>query len=148
MDEKSEVTILLVEDDPGHALLIEKNLRRFNLSNDIIRAEDGRKALDFIFSEGEYENLERPSSILVLLDLNLPVVDSYQVLKRIKEDEKTKKIPVIILTTSDSPAEANRCYEMGCNVFITKPVDYQKFTEAISSLGLFLSVITVPNGYI
>lgn len=147
MDEKCEVTILLVEDDPGHAVLIEKNLRRFNLINATIRVEDGRKALDFIFSQGEYERLERPSSILVLLDLELPVVDGYQVLRRIKEDEKARKIPIIILTSTDSPAEVERCYELGCNVFITKPVDYQKFTEAIGNLGLFLSVITIPNGY-
>lgn len=143
---QQSVMILLVEDDPGHARLIEKNLRRSNISNKVITVEDGRKALDFLFCEGEYASSECPSPMLVLLDLNLPVLDGYEVLKRMKEDERTRHIPVIILTTTDNPREVARCYDLGCNIYVTKPVDYTQFSEAVRQLGLFLAVVTIPNG--
>jgi CheY-like chemotaxis protein len=141
-----EVTILLVEDDPGHARLIEKNLRRSNVTNDIITVSDGQQALDYLFGEGQYAGGECASPLLVLLDLNLPVLDGYQVLERMKADEHTRRIPVIILTTTDDTREVSRCYELGCNVYVTKPVDYGQFSEAICKLGLFLSVVTIPKG--
>jgi len=146
MTRMREVAILLVEDDPGHARLIEKNLRRSNITNEIIKASDGQQALDCLFGEGEYAGSGRPSPLLVLLDLNLPVLDGYQVLQRMKADERTKRIPVIILTTTDDAREVSRCYELGCNVYVTKPVDYERFSEAIRKLGLFLSVVTIPDG--
>jgi CheY-like chemotaxis protein len=137
---KEEVTILLVEDDAGHARLIEKNLRRSNIANDIIKVSDGQQALDYV-SGGD-----PPSPLLMLLDLNLPVLDGYQVLERMKADERTRRIPVVILTTTDDHREVSRCYDLGCNVYVTKPVDYQQFVQAIRKLGFFLSVVTVPNG--
>ena len=139
------VTILLVEDDPGHALLIEKNLRRSNITNDIVHAPDGQQALDYLFGEGKYEGVKHPHQLLVLLDLNLPVLDGYQVLQKMKGDPHTKAIPVIILTTTDDPQEIIRCYELGCNVYVTKPVNYEQFSEAVSKLGLFLSVVKIPE---
>ena len=145
MSRTEPLTLLLVEDDPGHARLIEKNLRRANISNDIIKVSDGQQALDYLFAEGEYAGSEPSSPLLVLLDLNLPVLDGYQVLQRMKAEQRTKRIPVIVLTTTDAPREVSRCYELGCNVYVTKPVDYEQFSEAIRKLGLFLSVITVPN---
>jgi CheY-like chemotaxis protein len=84
--------------------------------------------------------------MLILLDLNLPVLDGYQVLQRIKSDERTKHIPVVVLTTTDDNREIERCYELGCNIYITKPVEYDQFSEAIRKLGLFLTVVKVPNG--
>ena len=146
MPEMQEVSILLVEDDPGHARLIEKNLRRSNITNDVIIVGDGQQALDYLFSEGEYAGSGHVSPLLVLLDLNLPVLDGYQVLKRMKADERTKRILVIILTTTDDSREVARCYDLGCNVYMTKPVDYEQFSDAIRKIGLFLSVVTVPNG--
>jgi CheY-like chemotaxis protein len=146
MGSGQEVKILLVEDDPGHARLIEKNLRRSNITNKIITVSDGQQALDYLFGEGEYVGKEHPSPLLVLLDLNLPVLDGYQVLQGMKTDERTKRIPVIILTTTDDAREVTRCYELGCNVYVTKPVDYEQFSKAICKLGLFLSVVTIPNG--
>jgi CheY-like chemotaxis protein len=140
------VTMLLVEDDPGHARLIEKNLRRANITNQIIVADDGQKAVDFLFSQGEYAGESLPAQLLVLLDLNLPVLDGYEVLQRMKNDTRTKSIPVIILTTTDDPQEISHCYELGCNVYVTKPVNYDKFSEAVMNLGLFLSVVKFPNG--
>jgi CheY-like chemotaxis protein len=146
MTRKQEVTILLVEDDPGHARLIEKNLRRSNITNEIIAVSDGQQAIDYLFGEGRSMSAQHPSPMLVLLDLNLPVLDGYQVLRRMKGDESTKHIPVVILTTTDDAREVARCYELGCNVYITKPVEYEQFSEAIGKLGLFLAVVTVSTG--
>jgi CheY-like chemotaxis protein len=146
MPDIQDVTILLVEDDPGHTRLIEKNLRRANIKNEIAFATNGQEALDYLFCEGEYANNKHPSHLLVLLDLNMPVLDGYQVLERMKKDERTKRIPVVILTTTDDSREVTRCYELGCNVYITKPVDYEQFCDAIRKLGLFLLVVTIPDG--
>jgi len=146
MSRVQEVTILLVEDDPGHARLIEKNLRRSNVANSIVKASDGQQAIDYLFSEGQYKGSKHASPLLVLLDLNMPVLDGFQVLKRMKADERTKRIPVIILTTTDDTREVSRCYELGCSVYVTKPVDYAQFTDAIRKIGLFLSIVSVPNG--
>jgi CheY-like chemotaxis protein len=146
MSGKQEVTILLVEDDPGHARLIEKNLRRSNITNEIVSLSGGQQAVDYLFGEGMYANAKRPSPMLVMLDLNMPELDGYQVLRRMKNDERTRRIPVVILTTTDDAREVQRCYDLGCNVYITKPVDYEQFAEAIRKIGLFLSVVTVPDG--
>jgi CheY-like chemotaxis protein len=136
------IKILLVEDDPGHARLIEKNLRRAGISNEIIFVDNGQSALDYLdtnpCAQGTHECL------LILMDLNLPVLDGYQVLERIKADERTKKIPVIILTTTDAPQEVTRCYELGCNIFITKPIQYDEFCTAVRNLGLLLTIVKVP----
>jgi len=144
--EKKEVTILLAEDDAGHARLVEKNLRRSGVSNRFVIVNDGRKALDYLFGEGEYAQKQREETLLVMLDLNMPVMDGYQVLERMKADERTRQIPVVVLTTTDDTREVARCYELGCNVYITKPVDYERFCEAVRRLGLFLSVVSIPNG--
>ncbi|HEY6012174.1 MAG TPA: response regulator [Nitrospirota bacterium] len=145
MDSQLPVTILLVEDDAGHALLIEKNLRRAGITNDIITLDNGQKAVDFLLKEGEYQEDRRPIPLLILLDLNLPVLDGYQVLKIIKNNARTRQIPVVVLTTADAPQEVARCYELGCNVYVAKPVDYRQFSEAIRNLGLFLSIVKIPD---
>ena len=146
MHDIHDMTILLVEDDPGHTRLIEKNLRRASIKNEIAFATNGQEALDYLFCEGAYAKNNHASHLLVLLDLNMPVLDGYQVLERMKTDERTKRIPVIILTTTDDPREVSRCYELGCNVYITKPVDYEQFSDAIRKLGLFLLVVKLPDG--
>jgi CheY-like chemotaxis protein len=139
------VTIVLVEDDPGHARLIEKNLRRANLSNKLVLLSDGQQALDYVLREGSYTERGCQESLLLLLDLNLPALNGYQLLKRLKSDEKTRRIPVIVLTTADDPNEVDKCYALGCNVYMTKPVDYERFSGAIRRLGLFLSVVMIPE---
>lgn len=146
MEKGNEVSILIVEDDDGHARLIAKNLKRAKISNGITRVENGREALDFLFSEGAFAGQERPSPLLVLLDLNMPVMDGYQVLEKMKADPRTQKVPVVVLTTTDDAREVTRCYELGCSVYITKPVEYESFSAAIQQLGLFMSIVTVPNG--
>jgi len=145
MKNHQPVTILLVEDDAGHALLIEKNLRRAGIANNIKKLDNGQKAVDFLLKKGDYSGDDHPAPMLILLDLNMPVLDGYQVLKVIKNDENTRAIPVVILTTTDNPHEISRCYELGCNVYITKPVEYEAFAEAIRKLGLFLSIVRVPD---
>ena len=145
MTKAREVTILLIEDDRGHALLIEKNLRRSKISNDIRTLRDGQEAVDFLFGDGADAGRECRSPLLVLLDLKLPKVDGYEVLERMKADERTRRIPVVVLTTTDDVREVQRCYDLGCNVYVTKPVDYDRFAEAVRNLGLFLSVVTIPE---
>ncbi len=140
MSEVREVIILLVEDDPGHARLITKNLQRASIMNKIVHLINGQQAIEYLFDE------TCTAPLLVLLDLNMPVLDGYQVLERIRAHERTKRIPVVVLTTTDDVREVSRCYDLGCNVYITKPVDYQQFSDAIRRLGLFLSVVTVPDG--
>jgi CheY-like chemotaxis protein len=126
--------------------LIERNLRYSNIANEIVKINEGQEALDYLFGEGKYAGVEHSSPLLVLLDLNLPVVDGFRVLQRMKSDERTRHIPVIMVTSSDDTRDVSRCYELGCSVFLTKPlVDYEQFAEAIRKLGLFLSVVTVPE---
>jgi CheY-like chemotaxis protein len=143
MNEKPQ-PILLVEDDPGHVLLIEKNLRRACVANAIIKLDDGGKAVDYLFSEREFASSDNPAPLLILLDINLPVLSGLQVLERIKADERTRRIPVVMLTTTDSPQEIEKCYDLGCNIYIVKPVNYVKFSEAIRNLGLFLPTVRTP----
>jgi CheY-like chemotaxis protein len=145
MNNKECVTILLVEDDPGHAHLIQKNLRRANLANEMVTVADGQEALDFVFCEGLYAENCYKGSLMILLDLNLPILDGYQVLKRLKSDDRTKHIPIIVLTTTDDSREVAKCYELGCNIYVTKPVQYEQFSDAIRQLGLFLAVVTIPE---
>ena len=139
------VTIVIVEDDLGHARLIERSLRRAHITNDIVILRDGQAVLDYLFPEPSVpEPPDLPS--LILLDLGLPIVDGYAVLERVKRDERTQHIPVIILTTVEVPAEIERCYALGCNVYITKPVEESRFLEAIRQLGLFVSIVQLPTG--
>lgn len=135
------VRIVMVEDDLGHAKLIEKNIRRANISNEIAHFADGGSAMDYLFSEEVRQN----GPMLILLDLNLPDMSGTDILVRVKSDERLKRAPVVILTTTDDKQEIQRCYDLGCNVYITKPVNYEGFANAIRQLGLFFSVIQVPE---
>jgi len=145
---KSEpLTIVLAEDDDGHANLIQRNLERAGLTNGFIRVRDGQEALDLINGRGEHAGKVIHGDYLLLLDINMPRVDGIEVLRQVKADPRFASTPVIMLTTTDDPREVERCYKLGCNVYITKPVAYDKFVEAIRQLGLFLQVVKVPpNG--
>lgn len=139
------VTIIMVEDDEGHARLIEKNIRRAGVNNDIIAFADGTSAVSFLFGKDGTgrENIGR--ALLVLLDLNLPDMTGVEILGRIKQNEHLKRSPVVVLTTTDDKVEIQRCYDLGANVYVTKPVNYENFANAIRQLGLFFSVIQVPE---
>ena len=135
------VKIVMVEDDHGHAKLIEKNIRRANISNEIVHFDHGQPALDYLFSEDVRAN----GPMLILLDLNLPDMSGTDILAEVKGDERLNRAPVVVLTTTDDKTEIQRCYDLGCNVYITKPVDYESFAGAIRQLGLFLSVMQAPD---
>ncbi|MBV8939865.1 MAG: response regulator [Alphaproteobacteria bacterium] len=139
-----QLMIVMVEDDAGHARLIQKNLQRAGITNELKHFETGKQAIEFFLGEGAPQV---PPPCLILLDLNLPEVDGYEVLTRLKGDARTRTVPVIILTTTDNPREIDRCYALGCNVYITKPVEYEKFADSIRKLGLMLAVVRVPNGH-
>jgi CheY-like chemotaxis protein len=139
--------IVLAEDDDGHATLVERNLERSGLLNGFTRVRDGQEALDYLRGEGAFAGQPALPAVLLLLDIKMPRVDGVEVLRQVRADPRTCSLPVIMLTTTDDPREIERCYQLGCNVYITKPVDYQAFVEAIKRLGLFLQVVAVPpNG--
>ena len=133
----------MIEDDEGHARLIEKNIRRAGICNEIQHFLTGGEALDFLFEADNGPRKNGPA--LVLLDLNLPDMSGTAILERIKNTPDLKRTPVVVLTTTDDQREIQRCYDLGANVYITKPVDYENFAAAIRQLGLFLSVIQVPE---
>jgi CheY-like chemotaxis protein len=138
-------TILIVDDDEGHAILIRENLEAAGVTNPIEHFRDGQAILDYLFRS-------RPASehtYLILLDIRMPKVDGIEVLRRLKADPQLKKLPVIMLTTTDDAREVDRCHQLGCSIYIQKPVDYERFTEAMRRLGLFLPLMVVPavNGH-
>ena len=136
------LTILLVEDDEGHAMLVQMNLRYAGINNPIKHIDNGREALEYV---KRLQTQDQASPLVVLLDINLPEIDGYTVLAQLKSEPKTRKVPVVVLTSTDDPNEINRCYELGCNIFLRKPVDYPSFTNAIRQLGMFLAVVEIPD---
>jgi CheY-like chemotaxis protein len=139
MNRPEDVVIVLAEDDPGHARLIEKNLRAV-IANKLVKFGNGKDALDYLRREEQADQQH-----LLLLDLNMPVMDGYQVLRHLKADPRTVLIPVIVLTTTDDPDEIQRCYDLGCNAYVVKSADYGEFTEAMRRLGLFLTIVRMPR---
>lgn len=135
-----DVVILIAEDDAGHFSLIKKNLWRSCVSNDIVQFKDGQEVLDFLYMEGDGPHREPNTKYVLLLDIRMPKVDGRDVLKRVKDDPKLKKMPVIMLTTTDETEEVENCYDLGCSFYIVKPADYNKFMEAVGNLGTFLSL--------
>ena len=140
-----DVIILIADDDAGHARLIEKNLNRAGLLNKILRFEDGQQILDFLFGRGDGPKRSSDAAYFILLDIRMPKVDGVEVLRQLKADPELRKIPVSMLTTTDDPREVERCHALGCNNYIVKPVDYDKFSDAIRQLGLFVSLVQVPE---
>lgn len=139
------VTIIMIEDDEGHARLIERNIRRSGVNNEIMPFANGTDAVNHLFGTDGTGLNHKGRALLILLDLNLPDMTGIEILKRIKENPYLKASPVVVLTTTDDSQEIKRCYELGCNVYITKPVNYENFANAIRQLGLFFSVIQVPT---
>jgi len=138
-----DIIILIAEDDDGHAALLQRNLKRSGILNKMVRFKNGTEVLDFFDNKGELrfdENL----AYLLLLDIRMPGRDGIEVLKYIKADQQLRKIPVIMVTTTDDPNEISKCHDLGCNSYVIKPVDYEKFIKAIQQLGLFLRVVQVP----
>ncbi len=141
----TDIQVIIAEDDDGHALLIQKNLKRAGIVNDIIRFNDGKEVLDFFFKKGEGPYMQEGISYLLLLDIRMPNIDGTEVLKYLKQDEQLKKIPVIIITTTDDPKEIELCHKLGCNTYISKPVNYERFVDMIHQLGFFLKIVKFPQ---
>jgi len=139
-----EVTIVMVEDDEGHARLIEKNVRRAGVNNEIVPFTNGTAALDYILGADRTGAVSQDRYLLILLDLNLPDMSGIDILEKVKSNPHTRRLPVIILTTTDDEREIQRCYDLGANVYITKPVEYEGFANAIRQLGLFFAVMQIP----
>ena len=139
------VTIVMVEDDEGHARLIERNIRRSGVNNEIVPFSSGTAAVNYLLGSDDSGMDHKGEALLILLDLNLPDMSGIDILRRVKESRYLKSAPVVVLTTTDDSHEIKRCYELGCNVYITKPVNYESFANAIRQLGLFFSVIQVPS---
>lgn len=144
MLESQFVTIIIVEDNPGHSKLIEKYLRRSGLENPIKVFENGQQVLDYLRGQGD-EGYPINQRTLLLLDLNMPVMSGVELLRIIKQDNRLREIPVIILTSTDDQREINECYSLGCNLYVPKPVEFNQFSEAVRKLGLMIELIAVPS---
>ncbi len=140
-----QVVIIVVEDDAGHATLIMRNLKRAGIANELLHFTDGQSVLDFLFRTGDGPHRISGTAYLLLLDIRLPAVDGVEVLRRIKQDPELRKMPVIMITTTDDPLEIAKCHELGCSSYITKPIDYDNFIGAVRQLGLFLMVVEIPQ---
>jgi CheY-like chemotaxis protein len=138
------ITIVMIEDDEGHAKLIERNIRRAGVQNTIKPFCDGQSALEFLLKDEARRSPRSGRQLIVLLDLNLPDMSGLEILKRLKSTPGTSRIPIMILTTTDDASEIRRCYDLGANIYVTKPVDCDTFSNAIKQLGLFLSIIQIP----
>jgi len=145
MQQARPVSIVMIEDDEGHARLIEKNIRRAGVNNEIVPFANGTEALKFLLGADGSGQVSAGRQLLVLLDLNLPDMTGIDILEKLKANQHTKRSPVVVLTTTDDAREIQRCYDLGANVYITKPVNYEGFANAIRQLGLFFSVMQVPE---
>jgi two-component system, response regulator len=145
MDDPNAIEILIVDDNPNDADMTIRALKKHNLANNVFIAEDGEEALDFFFCRGKFINrgfMHHPK--VVLLDLKLPKVSGLEVLKQIKEDERTRDIPIVVVTSSHEEPDIREAYKLGVNSYVVKPVDFDKFVSAMSNLGLYWLLINQP----
>jgi CheY-like chemotaxis protein len=143
MENYKELIILIAEDDDGHAELIKDGLENSGVCNKIVRFSNGDETWQFLSGEGAGIKRDTNKNYLLLLDINMPGMDGVEVLRRIKVNSELKEIPVMMLTTTDDPREVEACYKLGCNLYITKPVDFKKFAETLKRLGLFIQIIKI-----
>jgi two-component system, response regulator len=142
----NSIDILLIEDNPEDAELTIHQLKKHNMANNLFHVTDGEEALEFIFAEGEYDNQQENvnSPKLILLDIKMPKVNGMEVLEKIKSDKRTKNIPVVILTSSKEDPDIKRCYDLGANSYIVKPVNFEGFAQAIMNLGFYWLLLNQP----
>lgn len=138
-----ELVILVAEDDAGHADLIIDGLKSSGVQNEMVWLKNGEDAWNYLTGTGVIGTRDSTKTHLLLLDINMPKMDGIEVLRRLKSHDELKEIPVIMLTTTDDPREVENCYKLGCNVYITKPVDFQKFAETLTRLGLFIQIVKI-----
>jgi CheY-like chemotaxis protein len=138
-------SILLAEDDEGHATLIRRNLRRAGFGNAPVHLKDGQELLDYVYRREPWKDRALHDSMAIIADLNMPRLGGFEVLQRLKQDERLSRIPVFVLTTTDNPAELDRCYALGAAGYFVKPVDYGVFGELVKHLAEFLSSVRLPS---
>ena len=138
-------SIVLAEDDEGHATLVRRNLRRAGLDTEPVHVRDGQEALDYIYRRAQWSQRSAHEALVLLLDLNMPRLGGFEVLRRLKSDTTLSRIPIFVLTTTDDPVELDRCYALGAAVCIVKPVDYAMFSDTIQRLGHFLMTARIPG---
>ncbi len=143
MDDKT--IILVAEDDEGHYSLISKNLERAGINNEIVHFVEGGSVLDYLHAQKASSNGDSERTFVLLLDIRMPKVDGIEVLRQMKQDDALKRIPVIMLTTTDNPGEVDRCHKLGCSLYIVKPVEYEGFMDMIRKVGQFMSVVRIPT---
>ena len=136
--------ILIVEDDPNDVELTLSALADYNLANEVVVTRDGQQALDYLYYRGEYATRSTDNPAVMLLDLKLPKVDGLEILQQIKSDERLKRIPVVVLTSSHEEKDMMRSYDLGVNAYVVKPVDFHEFVNAVKELGVFWAVINEP----
>jgi len=136
--------ILLVEDDPKDVQLTLEALSEYHLANEVFVARDGEEALNYLYRTGKFQAISSGNPAAILLDLKLPKVNGLEVLERVKADEKLKMIPVIVLTSSRQEADLEKCYALGVNGYVVKPVDFHEFINAVKELGIFWGLINEP----
>lgn len=143
--DKTTIEILLVEDNPNDAELTIRAFRKNNIANKIHHLKDGAEALDFLFCEGQYADRSiNDWPKVILLDLKMPKVNGLEVLRKIKSDDRTKGIPVVVLTSSNEDPDIKTCYELGVNSYVVKPVGFENFTRAVSELGMYWLLLNQP----
>lgn len=141
----NHVTILIAEDDDGHADLIMEALREVGVNNPLVRFRDGQEVLDYLRDEDGHTKLEAGHRYLLLLDIRMPRLSGVEVLQRMKAHPDWKEIPVIMLTTTDDPREVQDCYQYGCNSYVTKPIEFGKFANVLRQVGLFILIVRLPR---
>jgi CheY-like chemotaxis protein len=141
----NQVVILIAEDDEGHVGLIRKNLERAGIANELLHFKDGQEVMDFLFRKGDGPKRKSGTAYVLLLDIQMPRLNGIEVLAQVKADPELRKIPVIMVTTTDDSREVEKCHALGCNNYIIKPIDYENFMNAVRQLGLFLAVVEVPK---
>ena len=141
----TEPVIILAEDDVGHAGLIINSLKRIGITNEILHFEDGEETLNFLFRKGEGPHRENGASYILLLDIRMPVVDGFEVMRQVKQDEELREIPIIMVTTTEDPGEIEKCWQLGCSNYFVKPVNFEKFSQTMEQLGQFINDVILPE---
>lgn len=136
--------ILLVEDDPKDVELILNALKKNNLANKIVVARDGVEALDYLYRRKQFENYSKGDPVVILLDLKMPRMDGIQVIQRLKTDDSFRLIPIVVLTSSCENSELAKCYKLGVNAYVVKPVRFSEFIEAVQNIGVFWALLNEP----
>jgi CheY-like chemotaxis protein len=136
--------ILLVEDNPNDVELTLDALADHNLANEVVVVHNGVEALDYLYRRGDFSTRPNDFPAVVLLDLKMPKLDGVEVLRQVKSDPELKNVPVVVLTSSREEPDLHKCYELGCNAYVVKPVDFQQFVNAVKQLGCFWAVVNEP----